>query len=119
MCVLHQLWPCPLFPQTLVESGQALTRYFYSSFFHRPNADNIVSSIKEVIGDLQAVKMIHLGMDGPKTNHLVFEKIQGQRKEADHPPLENLGSCRLHVVAGALQFQNVLKFPETLEFRLS
>ena len=42
------------------ESGQALTRFFYSSFFHRPNADNIVSSIKEVIGDLQAFVSLHL-----------------------------------------------------------
>ena len=38
------------------DTGRAITRYFYSSFLHRPNADNIVSSINEVLWDLQAHK---------------------------------------------------------------
>ena len=86
------------------EKQQAVTRYLTSAFFHRPNADNIVAAIADVVKDLEESKMSQLGMDGPKTNLLVLQIIQGHRKEAEHPPLEDLGSCGLHVVAGALKF---------------
>jgi hypothetical protein len=43
-------------------------------------------------------------MDGPTTNWLVFDKVQEMRKEAELPVLENIGSCGLHVVSGALHW---------------
>ena len=41
-------------------------------------------------------------MDGPKTNWKILRLIQDKREEDDHPPLQDIGSCGLHVVSGAL-----------------
>ena len=85
------------------ESHSVKTAYFDSKFFNRPNCDNIVKAINEVIKPLEKKRMINLGMDGPNTNWAVLTKIQGERKEEELSQLENIGSCGLHVIAGALQ----------------
>ena len=53
-------------------------------------------------------------MDGPTTNWAVLTKIQEERKEEEIPQLENIGSCGLHVIAGALQ-TGVSKTPWNLK----
>ena len=47
--------------------------------------------------------MINLGMDGPSTNWAVLRLIQDARIDDAVPPLEDIDSCGLHVISGALQ----------------
>ena len=42
-------------------------------------------------------------MDGPRTDWSVLDKVRERRKEAGQPVLENIGSCGLHIISGALQ----------------
>ena len=85
------------------DSNRVKTRYLDSQFFNRPNADNITQGIYDALKSLPKEAMIHLGMDGPSTNWSVLDKVQERRKEADQPVLENIGSCGLHIISGALQ----------------
>ena len=41
-------------------------------------------------------------MDGPNVNWKVLEVIQTKREKDEYPPLQDIGSCGLHVVSGAL-----------------
>ena len=79
------------------------TRYLASRFLRRPNADNLVSSVKVAVSFLPLEKMNHLSMDGPSTNWVVFDLLSSDRSEYELPVLSNLGSCGMHVVHGAFQ----------------
>ena len=46
--------------------------------------------------------MIHIDMDGPSTNWLVYSNVKAIRSDEELPVLANIGSCGLHVVSGAL-----------------
>ena len=85
-----------------VNTNRVKSRYLDSQFFNRPNADNITKGIYDALKCIPKEGMIHLSMDGPSTNWLVLDKVQERRKESDLPVLENIGSCGLHVVSGAL-----------------
>ena len=86
-----------------VKSNMVKTRYLGSEFFNRPNAENIANSIDSAIKDLSKESLICIGMDGPNTNWSVMKIIQDKRKDDGLPCLENIGSCGLNVVSGALQ----------------
>ena len=47
--------------------------------------------------------MIHLSMDGPNKNEVVFEKIQQNHQMKERTSLVNVQSCGLHTVSGVLQ----------------
>ena len=79
------------------------TRYLDSQFVLRPNAENLFASLNNGTECLQDEKMIQLSMDGPSTNWVVLSKLQQARGEKDLPPIEDLGSCILHVISGAFQ----------------
>ena len=85
------------------ECNQVKTHYLDSQFFNHPNSTNIVQGIESTIKPLHKQKMTGLGMDGPTTNWAVLKLIQEDRKELEFPLVENIGSCGLHVVPGALQ----------------
>ena len=85
------------------ESNQVKTMYFDTRFFFRPNADTITKNICEVLKPLTKEEMINLGMDSPSTNWTVLRLIQDARIDDAVPPLEDIGSCGLHVISGALQ----------------
>ena len=48
-----------------------------------------------------------LSMDEPNVNCSIFSKLQKQREEEELPPLEDVGSCELHMISGA--FENGVK----------
>lgn len=81
----------------------AKTRYYDSQFVLRPNAENLFESIKAGIKDLPDQKFIQLSMDGPSTNWAILRKLTDYRQKTEVPPVEDIGSCSLHVVAGSLQ----------------
>ena len=83
------------------------TRYLDSQFVLRPDAENLFASLNNGTGCLQDGKMIQLSMDPLSTNWVVLSKLQEDRGEKDLPPIEDLGSCGLHVISGA--FQTALK----------
>ena len=81
----------------------AVTRYFDSRFFRRPNADNIVTKLQQSVQELVAEKMIQFSMHGSAKNWSVFKKISDQRNNYKIPFLENIGSCWLHRVSNTRQ----------------
>ena len=84
------------------KTNKVMTRYLDSQFFNRPNTENITNGICNGLKGLPADKFIHLSMDGPSKNWKVYELTQEKRIEDNLSPLENLGSCGLHSVSGAL-----------------
>ena len=55
------------------------------------------------VKDLDASRMIMLGMDGPNVNWCVFDKINADREKHNHAPLFKVGSCDLHSIHGAFE----------------
>ena len=77
------------------------TRYFYSKFLKRPNAENLVSELNSSLSELPVKNMLQLYMDGPSTNWKVLELLNNQHAELEIPQLLDIGSCSLHVIHGA------------------
>ena len=84
-------------------SVQAKTRYFDSQFLLRPKPNNLLKSFTTAVKDLSQEKLIQLSMDGPPSNWSVLDKLSLQREGDELPPLENVGSCGLHVLHGAFK----------------
>ena len=51
---------------------------------------------------LPVEKQHQLAIDGPKTNWKILRLIMELRDKEENPPLQDIGSCGLHVVSGAL-----------------
>ena len=65
---------------------------------------NVLSGeIINSIEDLDASRMIMLGMDGLNVNWCVFDKINVEREKHNHAPLFNVCSCGLHTIHGAFE----------------
>ena len=84
-------------------SVQAKTRYFDSQFLLRPNANNLLESLTTAIKDLSQEKLVQLSIDGQSTNWFVLDKLSLQHEGYELPPLENVGSCGLHMLHGAFK----------------
>ena len=65
---------------------------------HMTLSENLLKGI----GDLPEEKLTQTAMDSPNVNWKVLEAIQIKREEDKYPPLEDIGSCGLHMVSGAL-----------------
>ena len=55
-------------------AGEAVTRYFNSRFFKRPNADNILEELLKATTNLPTKTI--LSMDEPNTNLLLHAKLK-------------------------------------------
>ena len=84
-------------------AGEAVTRYFNSRFFKRPNADNILEELLKATTNLPTKSLSMLSMDGPNTNWSVHKKLKNIRSCEKVPQLFEVGSCGLHVIHGAFQ----------------
>ena len=84
-------------------AGKALARYFDSSFFKRPNADNILEELLKVMANLPTKSLSNLSQDGPNTNWSVHEKLWNIWSHEEVPQLFEVGSCGLHVIHGTFQ----------------
>ena len=60
-------------------AGEAVTRYFNSRFFKRPNADNILEELLKATTNLPTKSLSMLSMDGPNTNWSVHKKLKNIR----------------------------------------
>ena len=84
------------------KQNKAITRYWGSQFQLRSDADTLTDSLMKGLAVLPVKKQHQLAMDGPNTNWKILRLITEMRDKEEHPPLENIGSCGLHVVSGAL-----------------
>ena len=60
-------------------AGEAVTRYFASRFFKRPNADSILEELLKATTNLPTKSLSMLSMDGPNTNWSVHGKLKNIR----------------------------------------
>ena len=60
-------------------AGEAVTRYFDSRFFKRPNADSILEELLKATTNLPTKSLSMLSMDGPNTNWSVHGKLKNIR----------------------------------------
>ena len=81
-------------------AGEAVTRYFDSRFFKRPNADNILEELLKATTNLPTKSLSMLSMDGPNTNWSVQEKLKNIRSCEEVPQLFEVGPCGLHAIHG-------------------
>ena len=84
-------------------AGEAVTRYFGSRFFKRPNADNIVEELLKATTNLPTKSLSMISMDGPNTSWSVHGKLKNIRSRKEVPQLFEVGSYGLHVIRGAFQ----------------
>ena len=69
----------------------------------RPNANNLFAALQTGINVLPTSNLIQLSIDGPSTNWVVLKKFIDQRSRDELPPIEDIGSCGLHIVSEAFQ----------------
>ena len=83
-------------------SLRAVTRYWASAFQMHGDAETLSTNLSKSLEDVPRSKMHQLGMDGPNTNWKILSILQTERKNDEISPLEDIGSCGLHVISGAL-----------------
>ena len=83
--------------------GEAVTRYFDSRFFKRPNADNILKELLKASTNLPTKSLSMLSIDGSNTNWSVHKKLKNIQIREEVPQLFEVGSCGLHVIHGTFQ----------------
>ena len=69
------------------------TRYYNSKFLDRPNAENLLESIRDVSIGLQQENFLQLAMDGPNLNWEVLKKTDEMLVKNDYSKTINIGSC--------------------------
>ena len=57
------------------DQGLVETHYYDSEFLRHPNAENLLSCLTDSIHHLDSDKLLHLAMDGPNVNWLVFRNV--------------------------------------------
>ena len=79
------------------------TRYFDLQFLERPNADNLLDSIKLSTERLRNESRLQLARDGPNVNWEVLTKLDGKYVEDGYTKTMNIGSCAQHAIHDAFQ----------------
>ena len=79
------------------------TRYLYSQFLERLNADNLFQIIKDSTSGLNETNLLQLAMDGPDVNWLVLNKLDDMLIANGNEKTVNIGSCAQHTVHGGFQ----------------
>ena len=78
-------------------------RYLDLKFLNRPNAEELLSSICEILTNLTKDKLLQLSIDGPAVNWKVLELFEEKLESKDLRKTLNIGSCSQHSVHGALK----------------
>ena len=84
------------------KTSQAVTRYYGSEFQMHGDHQTLSENLLKGIAKLSGEKLIQTSMDGPNVNWKILDVLQEKREEDGNSPLEDIGSCSLHVVSGAL-----------------
>ena len=82
--------------------NKAVTRYWGSEFQLLSDTETLTDSLMKGLAILPLEKQHQLAMDGPKTNCKILRLTMELRDKEEHSPLQDIGSCVLHVVSGAL-----------------
>ena len=82
--------------------NKAVTRYWGSEFQLLTDAKTLTDNLMKGLAILPVEKQHQLAMDGPRTNWKILRLIMELRDKEEHSPLQDIGSCGLHVVSGAL-----------------
>ena len=83
-------------------SNKTETRYWGSEFQYKADAITLKNQLLKSLEMLPLGKHTQLAMDGPNVNWKILELLSVYRDEEELPSLENIGSCGLHVISGAL-----------------
>ena len=84
------------------KTSQAVTQYYVSEFQMQGDHMTLSENLLKGIGDLPEEKLTHTAMGGPNVNWKVLEITKIKQEEDEYPPLEDIRSCCLHVINGAL-----------------
>ena len=98
------------------------TRYYDSKFLDRPNAENLLESIRDASNGLLLENFLQLTMDGPSVKWEVLKKADEILVKNDYSKTINIRSCPQHTVHSALKtgamndwnFHKILKSKFTL-----
>ena len=82
--------------------NKAVARYWGSEFQLLNYTETLTNSLMKSLAILPLEKQHQLAMDGPKTNWKILKLIMELRDKEEHPPLQDIAPCGLHVVSGAL-----------------
>ena len=77
--------------------------YWHSNFLGTTAADDLLKSFENALEKLDVTKMVQVGMDGPKVNWSLMEKLNSARDMNELSGLIDIGSCNLHIVHGAFK----------------
>ena len=83
-------------------TNRAVTRYLGSEFQMYGDHETLSTNLLKAVSMLSKENLIQTAMDGPNVNWKILETIQEKRTEEELCPLEDVGSCGLHVISGAL-----------------
>ena len=86
-----------------IKEKKVKTRYLDSQFLERPNADNLLQSLKTAIKDLKEESILQLAMDGSDVNWEILRKLGDTLVEDGHNKTVNIEGCAQHVIHGAFQ----------------
>ena len=82
--------------------NQVITRYWDSHSQYHAHADALTEALVKSLPPAPIVLNMHqLAMDGPNVNCNVFSNVQKIREGEEISPLEEIGTCWLHMVSGA------------------
>lgn len=81
--------------------NKSVTRYQGSEFQYNTDALTLKETLLKSLELLPIEKQTQLAMDGPH-NWKILDLLSVFRDEEEYPKLENIGSCGLHVISGAL-----------------
>ena len=84
-----------------VHKNMAETPFFTSRLILIPNAENLKDELFISIEPLEKSKFLHLSMDGPFTNWLFLDLVDGVLEDGGSSKTINIGSCSLHILHGA------------------
>ena len=85
------------------ESCLVETSCFDSTFLKRPNSHNLHGKLLEFLLRLDLEKFLQVSMDRPNVNWDVLKLHSSYREQNEFSKLNNIGSCGLHVLHGALR----------------
>ena len=86
------------------KSNVSKTKYLGSQLQYSTTANTLLEELLKGLPSSPTIdKVTRLQMDGPNTNWLVLKKMNEYKGKEEMPPIKCIGSCRLHVISGALR----------------
>ena len=83
-------------------TNEAVLQYLNSEFLSHASAQDLFKEYLEALKDLCESNMLQTSVDGPSVNWALYDEQHKDDRE-ELPSLNNIGSCGLHIIHGALK----------------